>query len=40
MFLLLVLVIVLLRKIKQQLLRSGSIIEKKENLSFQAEFLI
>jgi hypothetical protein len=32
MFLLLVLVIVLLKEIKRRLLRSGSIIERKENL--------
>jgi hypothetical protein len=40
MFFLLVLAIVLLREIKQQSLYSGSIIRKKENLSFLAKFLI
>jgi hypothetical protein len=40
MFLLLVLVIILLREIKQRLLCSGSIIEKKEGRSFQAIFPI
>jgi hypothetical protein len=40
MFLLLVLAIILLKKIEQRLLYSGSIIEKKENHSFQAIFLI
>jgi hypothetical protein len=40
MFLLLVLAIVSLRKIEQQSLRSGSIIEKKENRGLQAIFLI
>jgi hypothetical protein len=34
MFLLLVLAIMLLKKIEQQSLRSGNIIERKENYSF------
>jgi hypothetical protein len=40
MFLLPVLAIILPREIEQQLLRSGSIIEKKEGYGFQAIFLI
>jgi hypothetical protein len=40
MFLLLVLDIVLLRETKQRSLRSGNIIEKKENHGFQAIFLM
>jgi hypothetical protein len=38
MFLLLVLVIVLLKKIEQRSLCSGSIIERKKSRSFQAIF--
>jgi hypothetical protein len=40
MFLLLVLVIMLLREIKQQLLCSGSMIKRKESHGLQAIFLI
>jgi hypothetical protein len=40
MFLLLVLAIVLLREIEQRSLRSGSIIEKKKDRSFQIIFLM
>jgi hypothetical protein len=40
MFLLLVLAIVLPKETKQQSLRSGTIIGRKESLGFQAEFLI
>jgi hypothetical protein len=40
MFLLLVLVIILPREIKQQSLYSDNIIERKENRNFQAIFLM
>jgi hypothetical protein len=40
MFLLLVLAIILPKEIKQRLLRSGNIIEKKEGYSLQAIFPI
>jgi hypothetical protein len=40
MFLLLVLAIALLKETERRLLRSGSIIEKKEGHSFQAIFLM
>jgi hypothetical protein len=40
MFLLLVLAIALLKEIEQRLLRSDSIIKRKESHSFQAIFLI
>jgi hypothetical protein len=40
MFLFLVLVIILLKEIEQRLLRSGSIIRKKEGYSLEAIFLM